>query len=132
MKRLTLNGLICTVVLATMSVARPHEVMAQRELRRLPATQVVINEDILAAFVDEPCRHFEAARDAFVRGEDEQAAHSLRIASAFLRLEAARATANGKVMLDASVRDLQRLAVSIENNQVRAIEALQQAFARTH
>jgi hypothetical protein len=132
MRRFTPHGLIWTVVLVAMPVARPHEVMAQQELRRLPATQIAIDEDILTAFADEPCRNFEAARDAFVRGENRQAAHNLRTASAFLRLEAARATADGKLAIDASVRELQRLAVAIDNNQVRAVEVLQQAFARAH
>lgn len=132
MKHLTQCRLIATVVFVTMLGIRPHEAMAQQELRRLPATQIAIDEDILTAFVDEPCRNFEAARDAFVGGDDKQAARNLRIASAFLRLEASRAAADGKVMLDASVRELQRLAAAIENNQVRAVEALQQAFARAH
>lgn len=132
MKRLTQCRLIATVVLVTMSVARPHEVLAQPPLRRLPTTHVAVDEDILTAFVDEPCRNFEAARDSFVGGDNKQAAHNLRTASAFLRLEASRAAADGKVMLDASVRELQRLAVAIENNQVRTVEALQQAFARAH
>lgn len=132
MKRLTLHGLVGTVVLVTMLGIRPHEAVAQQELRRLPATQIAIDEDILTAFVDEPCRNFEAARDSFVGGDNKQAAHNLRTASAFLRLEASRAAADGKVMLDASVRELQRLAVAIENDQIRTVEALQQAFARAH
>lgn len=132
MKRLAQYGLNWTVVLVGISVIRPHEIMAQQATGRVPAVQIAIDEDILTAFVDEPCRNFEAARDAFLRGENKQAAHNLRTASAFLRLEAARATTDGKAMLEASVRELQRLAGAIESNQVRAVEALQQAFGRAH
>jgi len=63
---------------------QPHETRGQESLRKLPAIQIAIDEDILAAFVDEPCRHFEAARDSFVLGESRQVAQHLRIASAFL------------------------------------------------
>ncbi len=106
--------------------------VAQEQVNRLPPARITIDEDILAAFVDEPCHHFESARDAFSKGQTAPAAEHLRTASAFLRLEAARATPDGKAAIDVSVDDLQRLAVAIQNNQIESAGVLDQAFARAH
>ncbi len=106
--------------------------VAQEQLTRLPSETIAIDEDILAVFVDEPCRHFEAARDLFSTGQLLPAADHLRTASVFLRLEGARATPEGKAGIDAAVDDLQRLALAIQNNQVQSPNVLDQAFARAH
>jgi len=118
--------LVCSFLL------RSRVTMGQESLRKVAAVQIAVDSDILTAFVDEPCRHFEAARDDFVLGENRQVAQHLRIASAFLRLESARARADGKLALEASVSELQRLADAMEHKQVQTVQVLQQAFARAH
>ncbi len=124
--------LLCTALAVSCFVIQPDGAAAQNKIRRLPPVQIGVDEDILMEFVDEPCRNFEAAKEAFARGESSRSAHYLRIATAFLRLESARATADGKPPLDASVFELQRLALAVENNQVRTVDMLQEAFARAH
>ena len=106
--------------------------LAQEQIRRQPPARVLIDEDILAAFVDEPCHHFEAARNRFGAGDSKQTADHLRTAAAFLRLEAARATPDGKGALDASIAEIKRLAVAVQNSQVESVQVLEQAFARAH
>jgi len=121
------------IALVSSLLLRSHAAMGQEEaLRETLVTQIAVDEDILAAFVDEPCRHFEAARDKFILGENQQVAQHLRIGSAFLQLESARARADGKLALKASVSELQSLADAVENNQVQTVQVLQQAFARAH
>lgn len=132
MRQLFQLKLLWTALAASYFVIQLDGAAAQNKIRRLPPIQIAIDEDILAEFVDEPCRNFEAANDAFAHGENSQAAQHLRVAMAFLRLESARATADGKTALDASVLELQRLAVAVEDNQVRTVDVLQQAFARAH
>ncbi|MFV1968313.1 MAG: hypothetical protein ACC628_23050, partial [Pirellulaceae bacterium] len=106
--------------------------LADEPIQRLPPARIVIDEDILEAFVDEPCHHFEAARDAFVANRYPQAAEHLRKATAYLRLEAARASDSDRAALDASVRALQATALAVNHGQVRAVERLYEAFARAH
>ena len=132
MKQLVHYGVNRTFLLVTISAAQLHAASAQEEIRRLPPTRIAVDEDILAAFVDEPCRNFEDAREAVSRGENKRAAHYLRVAAAFLRLEATRATAEGSLMLDMSIRELQHLALSIDNNQIPELAVLKPAFARAH
>ncbi len=124
-------ALLITMLVSIFSL-RPHATRGQESFRKLPVLQVAVDEDILAAFVDEPCRQFEAARDKVLLGENRQAAQHLRIASAFLRLELARARADSKLALEASVSELQRLADAVENKQLKTVQVLQQAFARAH
>ena len=122
--RLTLS------VIAVASVA--PATVAQQQLPHVPPTQVTIDEDILAAFVDEPCHHFEAARDRFLTGDSKQASEHLRTAAAFLRLDAARAAPDGKAALRASIAELGRLAGAVEDGRIDTVQVLQQAFARAH
>lgn len=94
--------------------------------------KISIDEEVLAAFVDEPCNHFESAKRAFVIRRYSDAANHLRVASAFLQLESARALDETKVKLDASISELQRLAVDVERSQVASVDTLGGAFARAH
>ncbi len=124
--------LVWLALLVTAVATGTATTVAQEQLRRLPPITVTINEDILAAFVDEPCHHFEAARDQFVAGDLKQAADHLHTAAAFLRLEAARATPDGKAALDASIAEIGRLTLAVQNKQVESVQVLEQAFARAH
>lgn len=106
--------------------------VAQENLKPLSPAKIEIDEDILAFFIDKPCHHFEAARDSFVAGKVKQTAKHLRDAVAYLRLEAARATPNGKTALEASIAELKQLADVVEKEQVKSVRTLEQAFARAH
>lgn len=117
---------------ASIVIVGSTTVVAQDANRHLPPRQIVIDEDILAALTDEPCHHFESARDQFVVGQQRRAAEHLRTASVYLQLEAARATARGRAALDTSIRELHDLAAAVEQGQVRSVETLQRTFARAH
>lgn len=106
--------------------------VAQGDFQRLPPTRITIDEEVLSVFVDEPCNHFESATDRFTLGDFSNAAKHLRTVSAFLQLEAARATPEGRPALDASIRELRALAHALEKSQVQSVEVLEQAFSRAH
>ena len=106
--------------------------LGQETTNRLPPTQVMIDTSILAAFVDEPCHHFEEARATLIAMDPRLAATHLRTSAAFLKLEAARATPQGRVPLVASARELANLAEAVEQGSVREASSLDGAFARAH
>lgn len=116
---LTYGVAICSVT----ALAQPAQVSKP---------QVIIDEDVLATFVDEPCRHFERARDCLLKKDRQGTANHLRIGAAFLKLQEARAVAQGKKLLSASIHELEQLAVVVENKRLPKVEDLQQAFARAH
>lgn len=94
--------------------------------------QIAVDEDVLAAFVDEPCRHFENARTHLVAGRHLLAARHLRTASAFLRLEAARANQPNQKKLNSSIHELHELAKVVEGGHLSSVDKLGAAFARAH
>jgi hypothetical protein len=107
-------------------------VHAQDDFKRLPPTQISIDSSILASFTDEPCHHFEEARASLSASDSRQAAEHLRIGAAFLKLEAARATPQGREPLTASINELQKLADAVEQGAVRSTSPLDAAFMRAH
>ncbi len=131
MRHSTLFNPTKLVLLLSLTVVTTAAV-AQDELRRLPPTQIVIDPAILASFTDEPCHHFEQARERLNASEPRQAAEHLRTGAAFLKLEAARATPQGREPLAASIRELEKLAEAVEQGVVRTATPLDAAFMRAH
>lgn len=125
------QNLRLTLAIIVIGSAAPATV-AQEQLRPVPSAQITIDEDILAAFVDEPCHHFESVRDRFLAGDAKQASEHLRTAAAFLQLEAARAAPDGKAALEASIAELGRLAGAVEDGRIDTVQVLEHAFGRAH
>ncbi len=109
-----------------------NTIVAQEPIQPRPSTKITFDEDILTTLIEDTCHHFEAARDQFIKRQYPKTAEHLRTASANLRLEAARASHQERAVLNASVRELQAIAVAVERDQIRSVEALEQTFARAH
>lgn len=129
MKSLTQS--LSHVAVLTIAVTGFSSTLAAQTVGRRPL-QITVSEDVLAAFVDEPCHHFEQARKQFLERNQSAAADELRTAAAFLKLESARATPHGKSLIEISIRELEQLATSIERGRVESVRSLEQAFARAH
>jgi hypothetical protein len=99
---------------------------------KVPEGYVVVEEDVLLQFVDSPGEHFHKARQSFLKKDFKAAAEDIRKGAAFLRLQAARATNEGKKGLMASVAELEKLANDVEKGTVTSAKTLDRAFARAH
>jgi len=102
-----------------------------------PATEtlegyVIVEEDILTAFVDSPGEHFNKARQNFLKKDYKATAEEIRKGIAFLRLQAARATTEGKKGLINSIAELEKLAGDVEKGTVTSAKTLDHAFAKAH
>ena len=104
----------------------------QEHNRHHTASKVLVDTDILAAFVNKPCENFQSAREQFLAGNHTKTAGFLRTAAAYLRLEAARAEATSRVAIETSVRELEQLASAVERGEVRAYSELQRVFVQAH
>jgi hypothetical protein len=93
------------------------------------AKPVTIEEDDLAVLTGQAGSHFHRARESFLKGYIAEAADEIRIASAFMKLETARATEEGKKALMASIDELNDLADEVETNIVADTTQLDEAFA---
>ena len=105
---------------------------AARPAQEAPEGYVLVKEDILNAFVDSPGEHFHKAKENFLKKDYKASAEEIRKGIAFLRLQAARANAEGKEKLDASIAELDKLADNVEKGTVTSVKTLDQDFAQAH
>jgi hypothetical protein len=99
---------------------------------KTPEGYVLVEEDVLLQFVELPGEHFHKARQSFLTKDYKAAAEEIRRGEAFLRLQAARATTEGRKGLIASVAELERLANNVEKGTVTSAKTLDRAFAKAH
>jgi len=97
-----------------------------------PGGWVSIDEDILIVLITQPGDNFHAARMEFMGDNLAAAADEIRIGAGIMRLEAARATAEGKAAIAASVDELEMLANKVELNTIADVTEFDAAFARAN
>ena len=102
------------------------------ETPKAPEGHVVVKEEVLNAFVESPGEHFHKARQSFLKKDYKAAAEEIRKGAAFMKLQAARATAEGKKVLTVSIDELEKLAKDVEQGTVASAATLNHAFARAH
>jgi len=96
------------------------------------AKNIEIDEADLAVLAGQAGSHFHKARESFLKGYIAAAADEIRVANAFMKLEHARATAEGKKVLKASIDELAELANKVEMNMVVDASTLDEAFGRAN
>ena len=108
---------------------------ARCELQAAPKPQegqILVDEDVLDALVDEPEHQFQGAHESFLKKDWKAAASKIRKGAAFLKLEAGRAKDESKKALIASVKELEKLAAKVEKGTATSARELDNAFARAH
>jgi len=93
---------------------------------------VIVEEDTLVILAEEPETHFKAAHENFLKKDMKAAATEMRKGSAYLKMEASRASGKTKEILDASVRDLDGLADGVERGTVTSVRMIENAFAKAY
>lgn len=112
------------------SVRRLDKVFINAHLADIEHRWLVVDETDWYPYVEEPDQHFRSAKEAFLKKEYQKAAEEIRKGTAFVKLEAGRASADAKQALNASAHELERLADDIAKNGVKDVEALENTFAR--
>tara|TARA_A100001391_G_scaffold165872_1_gene125849 strand:+ start:1969 stop:2691 length:723 start_codon:yes stop_codon:yes gene_type:complete len=132
LRALKVKLVVTSLAVAVGVTGSASSALGQEHAGHHAANKVVVDADILSAFVNKPCENFQLARKHFLSGNNKKAASSLRTALAFLRLEAARADATSQVAIEKSVNDLKLLASAVERGEVQAYSELQRAFVEAH
>lgn len=91
-----------------------------------------IEEDEWVHLSEEPGRHLDHAREAFVEVDTQKAAAELRKAAAYLRVSARDATTRTRTTLNASGKELDALAHRIEQGTVKSVADVDAAAARAY
>ncbi|HUU96668.1 MAG TPA: hypothetical protein VM487_13085 [Phycisphaerae bacterium] len=122
-------ALSCTLGHATLAAAQQP---TAKEPPKAPEGWVLVEENVLIVFADEPEHKMKAAHESFLKKDMEATAADLRKAAAFVKLEAARAAGDAKKGLVASATELEKLAGDVEKGTVSSSKTLEAAFARAH
>lgn len=94
---------------------------------------VVALEDVWYTFIDEPEEHFQFAQKKFDNQEMNSAAHEIRRARAFVRLETFRVVDPADYdLLWSAVDKLSSLAKKVEDGEVNSVDELEGTFAEVH
>jgi hypothetical protein len=96
------------------------------------AKTITVEEEDLAVLAGQAGSHFHKARESFLKGYIAAAADEIRVANAFMRLEHARATDEGKKLLESSIDELAELANKVETNIVADAVELDEVFGRAN
>jgi hypothetical protein len=91
---------------------------------------VAADETVWYPYVNESGQHFKSAHDAFVSQDLKRSAEEIRKGESFVKLEDVRATGDAKRSLDASTRELDRLAGDVSRGGIKDVRSLDIAFAR--
>ncbi|HUW82302.1 MAG TPA: hypothetical protein VMZ31_05815 [Phycisphaerae bacterium] len=103
-----------------------------KEPPKAPEGWILVEEDVLFVFVDEPEHHFQKARESFLKKDSEATVASLHKAAGFLRLEAARADSDSHRTIMASVHELEKLAADVRSGAAVDVKRFDSVFARAH
>jgi hypothetical protein len=92
--------------------------------------QVTVPQSALNSLIGEPDRHFHRAVELYVQGNADGAATEIWAASALIRIEAGRGSAEDAAKLRAVATNLDALASNVANGNVGSRRNLELAFAR--
>lgn len=90
---------------------------------------VLVDDEILVGFVDEPDHHYGLARKAFIEKDYATASAELLKSAGFVKLEATRASGEDRRMLEDAVIRLAELADAIKGGTIASVEKLDSAYA---
>ena len=109
-------------------MSSPTPASGQEHAVKKMHSKVMIDAKILSAFVNQPCENSQSARTAFLAGNHQKGAKHLETASAFMRLESARADAASRVAIEKSIGELEQLASAVEQGEIQLYSVMQNAF----
>lgn len=96
----------------------------------VPPGHFLIHEELWDDLADEPGRHMDRAREAFLEVDAREAAAEMRKAATYLKITAGQAAAATKRALLRSAHELDVLAHGVEAGTVKSVSELDHAFAR--
>lgn len=112
------------------SIDQLDSVFAEANRADIEHRLLVVDEAAWVPFVEEPDDHFRQARADFMSSDYKGASAEIRKSVAFMNVEAARGSDEGKAALQSSAKELERLAAGVEKGAVKDEKQLRNAFAK--
>ncbi|MFH1502752.1 MAG: hypothetical protein ABIG03_06865 [Candidatus Eisenbacteria bacterium] len=98
----------------------------------IPRGKVLVSEELLRSFSDQPGTHMKLARDAARRGDKKTSAQEASLAASFMKLERIRAKGPGKAALKVAIDEMMALARDLEQNTAASNASPSPILARAH
>ncbi len=117
------------VVAALMTVIGNARVPSPARAANNPG-EVSVPQSALNSLIGEPDRHFHRAADLYAKGGEQGAASEVRAASALIRIEAGRGSAQAAAKLRTTAANLDALADNVVAGNVGSRRDLDLGFAR--
>lgn len=95
-----------------------------------PSESPAEQKEASKAVTDVPGKHFQKARQDFLKKDAKDAADEIRKGGAFLKKESERAAGEAKETLTASADETEKLAEEVEKGTVTSVKKLDESFAR--
>jgi len=111
------------------SLARMDEVFAKAYQADMEHTWTLVGFERWNGVARAPQAHFRLAEQALLHKDYDSAAREIRRAAGLLKLEATRATVEGKSNLNASRQELIKLAREVQSRSLTATTSLRRPFA---
>lgn len=96
----------------------------------VPPGHFLVHEELWEDLAEEPGRHMDRARQAFLDVDAREAAEEMRNAATHLKITAGQATLATRHALLRSAHELESLAKRVEAGAVKSVTELDRAFAR--
>jgi hypothetical protein len=125
-----MKSIIASLSVALVLLSSNVTPAAWAQTQPAPEGYVLVEEEVIITFADEPKQSIRAAVAAYLNRQMRTAAMEIRKAAAYLKLEAGRATGDAKKALTDSVQELEKLAGDVQKGAVADLKDMQNAFAR--
>jgi hypothetical protein len=130
MRNVVLSLALAVLILGSVPGAMAAATETGQPAAAPPQGYVLVEEDVVVVLANEAHQSFLRASDNFAKGKMKEAAAEIRKGEAYVKLEAARATAEGKKVLLNSAQELKQLADKVEKGAVKDGKELKITFAR--
>lgn len=127
-----MRSTLCRVAMAVTIGMMPVGAGAESTQSKAPEGYLLVDEEVWLVVDDESEEHFHRAHESFLKKDLKKAAAHIRKGAAFLKLEAGRATEEGKNLMEESGHELAKLAEDVEHGTITSVKRLDEAFARAH
>lgn len=127
-----MRSAMCGLAIAVTIGVTPVGAGAESTSAKAPEGHILVDEEVWLVVEDEAEEHFHRAHESFVKKDLKKTAADIRKGAAFLKLEAGRATEEGKKLLEDSSHELTKLAEDVEYGATTSVKRLDEAFAHHH
>jgi hypothetical protein len=99
---------------------------------RIPEDWLVVEDTTFIPVIDDVSRKMLDAQRAFLKNDNKTAAEDIRQSAAALSRESSGASVEGQKRIQATARELEKLAAELDSNKISSVRQLDVVFIQAH